>query len=80
MKTKLHRPFIALALLALPTFNFPLSTAQAQGTAFTYQGQLNNGANPVNGSYDLTFSLFNARTGGTQVGSTVTNLALKQAS
>src|SRR5947209_5745051 len=26
----------------------------AQGTAFTYQGRLNDGAAPANGSYDLT--------------------------
>jgi hypothetical protein len=25
----------------------------AQGTAFTYQGRLNDGASPANGSYDL---------------------------
>ena len=30
----------------------------AQGTAFTYQGRLNDGANPANGSYDLTFSVW----------------------
>jgi hypothetical protein len=32
----------ALALLLL-TINFQLSTCHAQGTAFTYQGQLNDG-------------------------------------
>jgi hypothetical protein len=76
MKTKLHPIFIALAWLALWTFNAQLSTAEAQGTAFTYQGRLNDGANPANGSYDLTFSLFNASTGGSQVGSTLTNTAV----
>jgi hypothetical protein len=37
-----------------------LSTAHAQGTAFTYQGRLNCSGNPVNGSYDLEFTLFRA--------------------
>lgn len=72
MKTKLHYLLGALALLAFSTFNSELSTAQAQGTAFTYQGHLNDGANPANGSYNLTFSLFNAGSGGSQVGSTLT--------
>jgi hypothetical protein len=76
MKTKLHSLFMALAWLALSTLNFQLSTAHAQGTAFTYQGRLNDGANPANGTYDLTFSLFNASTGGSQVGSTLTNSAV----
>src|ERR1051325_4856455 len=29
----------------------------AQGTAFTYQGRLNDGANPANGVYDFRFRL-----------------------
>jgi N-acetylneuraminic acid mutarotase len=51
-------------------------SARAQGTAFTYQGRLNNGASPANGSYDLRFSLFNTNTGGTQAGSTLTVTAV----
>jgi len=42
-------------------------TAEA-GTAFTYQGKLNDGGNPSNGSYGLTFALYDALTGGSQVG------------
>jgi trimeric autotransporter adhesin len=57
MKNKLTRT--VLALLALSTLDFQLSTAHAQGTAFTYQGQLNDNGNPANGSYDLQFILFN---------------------
>jgi hypothetical protein len=64
----------SLWLLALATFSLQPTTAFAQGTAFTYQGRLNDGANPANGSYDLTFALFNAGIGGSQVGGTVTNL------
>ena len=51
-------------------------TATAQSTAITYQGRLNNGANPANGSYDLTFSLYTAQNGGSQVGGTCTNTAV----
>jgi hypothetical protein len=32
----------------------------AQGTAFTYQGRLNNGGTPVTGVYDLSFTLYNS--------------------
>jgi trimeric autotransporter adhesin len=71
MKTKL-KP-LALGLLALSTLNSQLATARAQGTAFTYQGRLNSGANPANGNYDLTFSVFGVASGVGQVGSTVTN-------
>src|ERR1035438_962603 len=47
-----------LMLLALlSTVNYPLSTAHAQGSAFTYQGRLNNNGAPANGSYDFRFRL-----------------------
>ncbi len=42
--------------------------AAAQGNAFNFQGRLNDGTNPANGSYDLQFRLFNAITGGNPVG------------
>ncbi len=45
----------------------------AQGTAFTYQGRLNDGAAPANGSYDLTFSLFNTNITGSPLAGPVTN-------
>ena len=48
----------------------------AQGTAFSYQGQLNNSGSPANGFYDIQFSLSSAPSGGGQVGSTVTELAV----
>ena len=47
----------------------------AQGTAFTYQGLLTESNGPANGSYDLTFKLFNALSGPSQVGSTITDTA-----
>jgi hypothetical protein len=42
------------------------------GTAFTYQGLLIDGGNPANGEYDFEFKLYDASSGGTQIGSTVT--------
>ena len=77
MKTKIHSLFIALALVALSALNSQLSTAFAQGTAFTYQGQLNSGGSPANGFYDFQFSLSNAPSGGSQVGGTVPALDRK---
>jgi len=56
--------------------NSQISTALAQGTAFTYQGQMQNDGNPANGNFGLTFTRFNAAANGAQVGGTVTNLAL----
>ncbi|MGO8929775.1 MAG: hypothetical protein ACLQU3_23155 [Limisphaerales bacterium] len=47
----------------------------AQGTAFTYSGQLQNNGSPANGLYDFQFSLSNAPSGGSQVGGTVAHNA-----
>jgi lysophospholipase L1-like esterase len=52
-----------------------LSRAHAQGTAFTYQGRLNDGANPANGSYDLTFTLYTTNIAGAAIAGPVTNTA-----
>src|SRR5215204_5957096 len=65
-----------LVLTLLPALNSQLSTLFAQGTAFTYQGGLNEGASPANGSYDLTLSLWTAASGPAQVGGTLTNSAV----
>ncbi|MFG0260753.1 MAG: tail fiber domain-containing protein [Phycisphaerales bacterium JB041] len=43
----------------------------AQGTSWTYQGHLDDGGAPANGTYDLTFSLWDQSAGGTMVGSPV---------
>jgi len=45
----------------------------AQGTAFTYQGRLNDGRGPANGLYDLRFAIFDAATNGNQVVASLTN-------
>jgi Chaperone of endosialidase len=70
MKTKFTKIlFTVLAVwlltsaLCLPVF--------AQGTAFTYQGRLNDGGNPAGGIYDLRFALYDAASVGTQQGGTV---------
>lgn len=46
-------------------------SATPQSTVFTYQGNLSENNAPANGNFDLTFTLFDAETGGNQVGSTV---------
>ena len=71
MKNLFTRFAFAVALGGLMISNSPVF---AQGTAFTYQGRLDNGTNLANGNYDLTFSLFNASVSGSQIGSTITNL------
>jgi len=53
-----------LLLLALATPNSQLSTTFAQGTAFTYQGRLNDGAGPATGLYDFRFAVFDDATAG----------------
>ena len=72
MKTKLLT-FLVLAFLS--TLNSQLSTLHAQGTGFTYQGRLNDGAGPASGIYDLRFSIYNAVSDGVQQGGTLTNAA-----
>ena len=46
-------------------------TAAGQNTAFTYQGRLTADGAPANGVYDLSFQAFDALTGGSSVGGTV---------
>jgi hypothetical protein len=67
MKTRLHFLFITLALLA------SLNQVIAQGTAFTYQGQLSNGTSPANGLYDFKFDTWSDVSGGSVIGGPVTN-------
>jgi hypothetical protein len=56
MKNKLHRSFMALALLALGTLHSTLCTVEAQTTNvptfFNYQGDLTFDGSPANGVYD----------------------------
>ncbi len=58
---------IVLGLLLVP-----IGLAAPAGSGFTYQGQLKDASDPVNGSADLAFSLWDAAVGGSQIGVTVT--------
>lgn len=59
------RPFFGwVAVLALAALAFiPQLSATPLGTAFTYQGRLNDGGRPANGSYDLKFTLYDTGPG-----------------
>lgn len=59
---------LVLACAALSASHFPSASVFAQGTAFTYQGVLSQGGSAVNGANDLTFTLYNAASGGATVG------------
>jgi hypothetical protein len=72
MNTKLS----CLAAFVLAATLLAVGRAEAQGTAFTYQGRLMSAGSSVpNGYYDLTFALYNASSGGSQVGGTITDAA-----
>jgi hypothetical protein len=71
MKNKTIKSLIALLALALAPGIF------AQGTAFTYQGRLDNDGGPADGLFDIRFSVWSASAGPTQVGSTLTNTAVE---
>jgi BclB C-terminal domain-containing protein len=61
-------------LLFAASLLFALSFAHAdpQTTAFTYQGNLTANGAPANGNFNLTFKLFDAVTGGNQIGTAIT--------
>ena len=46
------------------------------GSAFTYQGGLNDGTNPANGRYDLRFTLYDSLSGGAQAGAVLNTNAV----
>jgi hypothetical protein len=67
MKTLLH------FLITVLAFSVGITSAFAQGTAFTYEGRLNDGSAPANGVYDLRFLLFDVPTGGSLIAPPITN-------
>ncbi len=68
---------ILTSIAALLGSLYPLvNTASAQGTAFTYQGRLNDGANHATGNYDLTFAVFTDSNAVNQVGGSLTNTSV----
>ncbi len=64
---------VAVSLAALCQF-----AAAQTATTFTYQGQLRSGGDPLNGTADLRFSLYDAAAGGNRIGltQTVANVAV----
>ena len=50
-------------------------SAHAQGTAFSYQGRLNDGGSPATGIYDVRFTVCDALTSGSVVAGPITNAA-----
>ncbi len=56
-----------LALLLIPHH------LSAQGTAFTYQGKLNSGGNPAQGTFDLRFSIVDSPGGPNVIAGPITN-------
>lgn len=57
-------------------FSFFCVQALGQGTAFTYQGRLNDGGNPAHGKYDLRFAIYDSSSSGTRIAGSVTNAAV----
>ncbi len=77
MKTKLF----VTSLIVLLGVGLSVAIVSAQGpaprapradprTTFTYQGRLTSGGAPANGAFDFEFKLYDAWTGGSQIGST----------
>lgn len=59
-----------LSALAIGAFTI---AATGQTSVFSYQGRLTDGAGAANGTYQMQFSLFSLSTGGSQIGTTITN-------
>ena len=63
---------VALILVAVLSFaGLAYSPADAQSTAFTYQGSLDDAGAPASGLHDFRFRLFSVASGGTPIGSTL---------
>ena len=74
-KKIMNQKYIALIVVAVGYLFTPGHSVFAQGTAFTYQGQLSASGSPASGQYDFTFALYNNSSTNTgQVGITLTNL------
>ncbi len=72
MKNFMIKHFLILIMLM-----FTAMEAEAQTTAFNFQGRLNDGGAAANANYDFQFKLFDALAGGNQVASTVTRANLQ---
>ncbi len=71
---------LCLAMLITFVAVREVSAETALGTAFTYQGQLGKDGNPLEGTCDLQFGLWDAATVGSQIGTTQTVLGQTVAS
>jgi trimeric autotransporter adhesin len=69
-------PLKRAAFLLFLLLNLPPSILFAQGTAFTYQGSLTDGAGRANGLYDFQFAIYDAISGNALVGAPITNSAV----
>jgi hypothetical protein len=72
---KRNHAIVGGLLLAISILNFQPSTCFAQGTAFTYQRQLNSNGGTANGLYDLRFMVWDALTNGNMIAGPLTNSA-----
>ena len=61
----LRAAILALAAASAPAF------ADPQLPDFVYQGRLQQNGAPANGNFDLSFALYDAASGGNQIGSTI---------
>ncbi len=68
MRRSIPRRVLPTAILWLL---FSILNAFAQGTAFTYQGRLNDNGAPANGVYDFTVRAFDSPTAGNSIGGTM---------
>ncbi|HLF27767.1 MAG TPA: glycosyl hydrolase family 28-related protein [Anaerolineae bacterium] len=71
---------LASAQAQLPENKSSVSVQSTVGTAFTYQGQLHNASGPITANCDFRFTLWNAPSGGAQIGAlqTKTSVALTE--
>jgi hypothetical protein len=70
----MRRKIICQSLCAWLAFG-AVATIHAQGTAFMYQGRLNDGGSPATGNYDLQFAIYDAVTNGNAISVPLTNSA-----
>lgn len=70
MRSACIRTGLALTA-ALSLVAFAHVPVRAQSTAFTYQGRLDDADTPAGGLHDFRFRLFDAASGGVQIGSTL---------
>jgi hypothetical protein len=73
----MFKTFISLKIIMVLIFVCSAASADlAQTTAFNYQGRLTDAGSPANGSYQLQFKLYDAASGGMQIGATVSDISL----